>query len=168
MGNFERGGDRGGFRGGGDRGGFKGGGRGGFGGGRGGDRGPVTMHNAICASCKKPCEVPFRPSGDKPVYCRDCFAGRSAMGGDRSSRQDPRSNNSQPSAPSQNSGNGEIKKQLEQMNIKLDKLVSAMQEFVLKGALKEVTKESKENPKVVAPTKIVEKMIAKKAVKAKK
>ncbi|MBU4346019.1 MAG: hypothetical protein KKH29_01660 [Candidatus Omnitrophica bacterium] len=31
---------------------------------------------AICADCKKECEVPFRPSGDRPVYCRECFSKR--------------------------------------------------------------------------------------------
>lgn len=30
----------------------------------------------ICSDCKKECEVPFRPSGDRPVYCRDCFSKR--------------------------------------------------------------------------------------------
>ena len=34
---------------------------------------PRTMYSAICSSCGKNCEVPFRPTGDKPVYCRDCF-----------------------------------------------------------------------------------------------
>lgn len=49
-----------------------GGGRGGYGGG-GGDRGPRQMHPATCASCGKQTEVPFKPSGSRPVYCRDCF-----------------------------------------------------------------------------------------------
>jgi CxxC-x17-CxxC domain-containing protein len=31
------------------------------------------MHQATCASCGKPCEVPFRPNGSRPVLCRDCF-----------------------------------------------------------------------------------------------
>ncbi|MFA5271106.1 MAG: CxxC-x17-CxxC domain-containing protein [Candidatus Omnitrophota bacterium] len=34
------------------------------------------MHKAICADCRKPCEVPFRPSGDRPVYCQECFSRR--------------------------------------------------------------------------------------------
>jgi len=38
-----------------------------------GSRGPVEMHKAICDNCGKECEVPFRPSKDKPVYCDDCF-----------------------------------------------------------------------------------------------
>ncbi|MEG6614981.1 zinc-ribbon domain containing protein [Peptococcaceae bacterium 1198_IL3148] len=31
------------------------------------------MHTAICAECGVETQVPFRPSGDRPVYCRDCF-----------------------------------------------------------------------------------------------
>ena len=36
--------------------------------------GPREMHKATCAGCQAECEVPFKPSGDRPVYCRDCFA----------------------------------------------------------------------------------------------
>lgn len=74
--------------------------RGGFGGGRGGrnDRGgrsddkPVffgksrggdrstdreqKMFKAICSDCRKSCDVPFKPSNDKPVFCRDCFSAK--------------------------------------------------------------------------------------------
>jgi len=32
-----------------------------------------TMFMATCASCDKPCEVPFKPTGTKPVYCSNCF-----------------------------------------------------------------------------------------------
>lgn len=38
-----------------------------------GDRGPREMHKAVCADCKKECEVPFKPSEDRPVYCQECF-----------------------------------------------------------------------------------------------
>ncbi|MDR3541107.1 MAG: zinc-ribbon domain containing protein [Desulfosporosinus sp.] len=31
------------------------------------------MHPATCAECGKETQVPFRPSGDRPVYCSDCF-----------------------------------------------------------------------------------------------
>ncbi|MEI7752063.1 MAG: CxxC-x17-CxxC domain-containing protein, partial [Candidatus Omnitrophota bacterium] len=36
------------------------------------------LHQAVCADCRKSCEVPFRPSGDRPVYCPECFAIRKA------------------------------------------------------------------------------------------
>ncbi len=39
----------------------------------GSDRGPVTMHDAVCDECGKECQVPFRPSGEKPIYCSSCF-----------------------------------------------------------------------------------------------
>ncbi|MEA2037431.1 MAG: CxxC-x17-CxxC domain-containing protein [Nanoarchaeota archaeon] len=53
-----------------DHGGHGGQGGGGFRGGFGGDR---EMHKATCAECGNECEVPFKPSGDRPVYCRDCY-----------------------------------------------------------------------------------------------
>ncbi|MCL2647016.1 MAG: zinc-ribbon domain containing protein [Phycisphaerales bacterium] len=49
------------------------GGRGGGGGGRGFSGGPRQMFPATCASCGKATEVPFKPSGSRPVYCRECF-----------------------------------------------------------------------------------------------
>ena len=50
------------------------GGGGGFGGGRGGGgRGPRELFDVTCAECGVDTQVPFKPSGDKPVLCRDCF-----------------------------------------------------------------------------------------------
>jgi CxxC-x17-CxxC domain-containing protein len=34
---------------------------------------PRQMYPATCAECGKSTEVPFRPRGDKPVYCSDCY-----------------------------------------------------------------------------------------------
>ncbi|MFH0985685.1 MAG: CxxC-x17-CxxC domain-containing protein [Candidatus Omnitrophota bacterium] len=36
------------------------------------------LYQAVCADCQKRCEVPFKPSGDRPVYCPECFAIRKA------------------------------------------------------------------------------------------
>lgn len=33
------------------------------------------MYPAVCAQCGNSCEVPFRPDGQRPVYCRDCLGG---------------------------------------------------------------------------------------------
>ncbi len=30
-------------------------------------------HDAICDVCHKPCRVPFKPNGSKPVLCTNCF-----------------------------------------------------------------------------------------------
>ena len=35
-----------------------------------------TMHKVTCDSCGEECEVPFKPTEGKPVYCRDCFQKR--------------------------------------------------------------------------------------------
>ena len=40
------------------------------------DRGSREMHKSVCADCGKECEVPFRPTGDRPVYCQECWVKR--------------------------------------------------------------------------------------------
>jgi len=35
-----------------------------------------VLHKAVCADCKKECEVPFKPTGNRPVYCKECFGKR--------------------------------------------------------------------------------------------
>lgn len=32
------------------------------------------MHEVICANCGRPAQVPFLPTGSRPVYCQDCFS----------------------------------------------------------------------------------------------
>lgn len=44
---------------------------------RGGYREEREMFPAICSECGKETMVPFRPSGDKPVYCKECYRPRS-------------------------------------------------------------------------------------------
>jgi len=125
MGNF-RSDSRGGFggrsRGSGGYGGRSSGGRsfggrdrdsGGFGG---RERRPLEMHEVICAKCGKETEVPFKPTGDKPVYCRDCF---DKNGGDRG-RDSGRSFNS-------SSGAGMSAEQFSQINAKLDKIIAFLE-----------------------------------------
>ena len=40
----------------------------------GGGGGEREMHPAVCAQCGTDTMVPFRPRGDRPVYCSDCFS----------------------------------------------------------------------------------------------
>src|SRR5687767_608508 len=42
----------------------------------GGARGAREMFSATCSSCGQEAQVPFQPSGDKPVYCSACFEQR--------------------------------------------------------------------------------------------
>ena len=41
-----------------------------------GGYGQREMFKATCSQCGGVAEVPFQPRGDRPVYCRDCFASR--------------------------------------------------------------------------------------------
>lgn len=71
--------------------------------------GEKQMHDAVCAECGDECEVPFKPSSDKPVYCSQCFGKTDRP--DRAERQEkPRQDN----------------KQLEAINAKLDKILKML------------------------------------------
>ncbi len=59
-------------------------------GGGGFDRKQTTMYPAVCDQCGKDCKVPFKPSGDKPIYCSNCFE---QQGGGNSQRSDRRDHN---------------------------------------------------------------------------
>ena len=37
------------------------------------DRKELTMTRVTCSDCGNKCEVPFKPTSDKPVFCSDCF-----------------------------------------------------------------------------------------------
>ena len=102
---------------GGDRGGF-GGNRGGFGGSRGGDR---QMFSAICDKCGAECQVPFRPSGEKPVYCSNCFEkSDSRDGGQRFESRD--NNRDTRDYRQENTRNNDLKEINEKLNRILDLL----------------------------------------------
>lgn len=36
------------------------------------------MFDVVCSSCGRPTQVPFRPTGVRPVLCQDCFQGARA------------------------------------------------------------------------------------------
>lgn len=42
----------------------------------------LNMTKVTCDSCGNECEVPFKPTSSKPVYCSDCFSkkGKSSSG----------------------------------------------------------------------------------------
>ena len=56
------------------------------------DSGPRERNytRAICSECNKECELPFKPSGDRPVYCKECFSKRKPGGNRFNSRPDNR------------------------------------------------------------------------------
>jgi CxxC-x17-CxxC domain-containing protein len=38
------------------------------------------MFEVVCSSCGQKTTVPFKPTADRPVYCRTCFQSRRASG----------------------------------------------------------------------------------------
>jgi CxxC-x17-CxxC domain-containing protein len=52
------------------------GGAGDMGGGRGGGGGNRQLYKAVCSACGVETQVPFPPSPDRPVYCRNCYNSR--------------------------------------------------------------------------------------------
>ncbi len=38
--------------------------------------GSREMHKATCAECGKECEVPFKPTEGKDVFCQECYRKR--------------------------------------------------------------------------------------------
>jgi len=48
---------------------------------RGGGNENREMFSAVCSACGGEAKVPFQPSGDKPVYCSDCFRSQRNSGG---------------------------------------------------------------------------------------
>ncbi len=116
------------------------------------------LFKATCSECGKSCEVPFRPTGDKPVFCSDCFNKKrdasDTRGGapkrDFNDRYEPRPEYSRaPFKPA----NDETKKQLSDISFKLDKLIGLME---------------KTNTPVVIPKIVAKKVVAKKKAVFKK
>lgn len=50
--------------------------------------GKPLMHKAICSRCGNECELPFKPSGDKPVFCSKCFQNNRSSDSRRPQRRD--------------------------------------------------------------------------------
>ncbi len=181
MGEFKR---QGGF-GGGNRGGFnKGGGRpnfggkpsfnrgGGFGGDRGGDR---EMFTTTCATCSKSCQVPFRPSGERPVYCSDCFR-NTREGAPRDFNAAPKRDfapapHAQQSAPVADKRIDELKRDVQMISAKLDtimKMLGGQSAPVVTPKPVEKKVEAAPAKPVVAAKKAEKKVVAKKKAAPKK
>ena len=130
------------------------------------DSGPREMHRAVCDECGKDCEVPFRPSGDKPIFCSDCFEKRDGGGSRRPSRRDSRGSG----APKDNT-NKQMLEQLSSLNSKLDRVLAVIEAKVekkpvsVKTETKKVGKRPASKAKKVETKKVSKKKVSKSASK---
>jgi CxxC-x17-CxxC domain-containing protein len=83
------------------------------------DSGRLEMFSAVCDECGQRCEVPFKPSGDKPVFCSECFGKKKE--GNGGGRDRDRRGSDRPDG-----GNNKMKEQLDMLNSKLDKIIKAL------------------------------------------
>jgi len=149
----------------------------------------TELFDAICADCGKSCQVPFKPNGKKPVYCKECFS-RNEGGGESGSRPvrdfsaaaRPIAPFKPAPAPVSDKRIDDLKIQLDSVNYKLEKLIK-----MIEGSKAEAPKptpapikaeaakvvapviktEAKAAPAKVAPAKTV-KAVAKKSAPKKK
>jgi CxxC-x17-CxxC domain-containing protein len=105
-------------------------------------RAPLEMHEVVCDKCGKTCEVPFKPTTNKPVYCRECFNKNdsSESRGESRSRSDDfrprgkperqnrsRSSNTFAPKPGELDHNTNVsQEELDKLNEKLDKIMKAL------------------------------------------
>jgi len=82
------------------------------------ERRSPEMHDVTCDKCGKRCQVPFRPSGDKPVFCSECFRQNEGSDSNFSSRNQDKSPQS-----------GISSEQLNKINAKLDKIIQILQDL---------------------------------------
>lgn len=69
--------------------------------------------SAVCDKCGQDCEVPFRPTGEKPVFCKSCFSKDSYIG-------------KYPGTATTDDQLKAVKVQLEDIQAKLDQLIQAV------------------------------------------
>lgn len=98
--------------------------------------GPRQMYPAICSQCGKSCEVPFKPTGDRPIYCNNCF--KNQAGPDARFSGKPSFDRPRPAFGGQKpqfggtqsqqggSGGGVSKAQFESLNAKLDRIIGLL------------------------------------------
>jgi CxxC-x17-CxxC domain-containing protein len=78
-----------------------------------GDRERKPLVDVVCDKCGKDCQVPFKPTGDKPVYCSKCFEGEG---------------NGRRSFSGGNSGSSGITaEQFNELNTKVDKILEILE-----------------------------------------
>lgn len=93
---------------------------------------PRPMYPATCSRCGQNCEVPFKPTGERPVFCKKCFQSQGGPGprfapksfsGGRGAGQVGSQAIGIASGPA---SSGVAKAQFDSLNAKLDKILAML------------------------------------------
>jgi len=89
--------------------------------------GSSQMFDAVCSKCGNACQVPFRPNGQKPVYCKVCFGGHSQAPSGREGfiRRDVSERSFEPRTDDR--GIVGLKQQVGAMNTKIDSMLRILE-----------------------------------------
>ncbi|KKW42697.1 MAG: hypothetical protein UY92_C0004G0033 [Candidatus Magasanikbacteria bacterium GW2011_GWA2_56_11] len=97
------------------------------------DAGRPAMYQAVCDKCGADCEVPFRPTGNRPVFCRACFGKQGAAQADRPAGRnfaDPGYGNKRvrefDPGRSADKSTQNFKEQFDLLNAKLDRILETL------------------------------------------
>jgi CxxC-x17-CxxC domain-containing protein len=98
-----------------------------------GGRDSRRMYDVVCDECGKDCQVPFKPSQDKPIYCSECFEKKGGRDRGRSGRRDfgrrdfKTRDSGRPSGVNINDQSiKQLTEKIETFNSKLDKIIDLL------------------------------------------
>ena len=123
------------------------------------DSGRPAMHHATCNNCGKDCEVPFKPTGGKPIYCSSCFDksqhdGPKKYGRERSDRNFKSGDSRKRSFGNTNENDtDQLKKEFEILNKKLDNILEILTPLLSEENYQDELDDEIEEPKPKRKTK---------------
>jgi CxxC-x17-CxxC domain-containing protein len=134
----------------------------------------VELFDAVCSKCGKACQVPFRPNGQKPVYCRACFGSpaNAPAGKENFVRRDVPVTSFEPR--NDNREIAELKQQIGAVNLKLEsvlKILGSIQGAIAHQAIHDAVVAAvspKTGPSAATEKELPKKKIVKKKSPAKK
>jgi CxxC-x17-CxxC domain-containing protein len=118
-----------------------------------------SMHKTTCNNCGKDCEVPFKPTSGKPIYCSSCFeknqdGGQKKYGNERGDRRFKSGDTRKRSFEyDKEKDTDQLKKEIGLLNKKLDKILEILTPDPSVKTYQEKLEEETEEPKIKKKTK---------------
>jgi len=119
---------------------------------------------ATCSKCHKSCDVPFRPNGKKPVFCRDCFVRDDARptGGTYEKRSFNQERSFSAPQQTEDPRIGAMQRELTTIHAKLDGLIKSLEGAAYSSIISASVEREEKPAKATAKPKAVKKVAKKK------